>query len=168
LTVGGARRMDRGKPNEEQEAAGRMIEQRVYNAWVIVCPAPDVDGQWVAHCLDFDVVTQGNSFEHAIELAGEAVALVLTDDLNANRDPHSRQAPPECWEPLWKLIKSGRKTSLSEIKKEPNKYGAIVCQLVWPMLRVAPDGAGLKKISPKKWNAPLLIGRAAPLEANVC
>jgi predicted RNase H-like HicB family nuclease len=163
--------MDRGKPMKK-EAAGRMIEQRVYNAWVIVCPAPDVAGQWVAHCLDFDVVTQGNSFEHAIHMAGEAVAMVLTDDLNVNRDPHVRQAPAECWAPLWKLIKAGKKTSLSEIKKEPHKYSAIACQLVWPMTRFRKSdpvhaGRGPKRaLPPKKWDAPLLLGKAAPLETH--
>ena len=35
--------------------------------------------QWVAVCLEIDVVTQGNSEEHALEMIREAVELHLED-----------------------------------------------------------------------------------------
>ena len=42
------------------------MDERVYNIWVIACPSKSIEGQWVAHALEFDVVSQGNSLEHAI------------------------------------------------------------------------------------------------------
>ena len=35
--------------------------------------------QWVAVCLEYDVVTQGDSEEHALEMIKEAVELHLED-----------------------------------------------------------------------------------------
>jgi hypothetical protein len=77
--------------------------------WVVVEPAHDVPGQWTAHCLDFDVVTQGNSFGHALEMLCEATTIVLAEDLIAGRDPAKRRAPEECWEPLWLVQSHGRR-----------------------------------------------------------
>lgn len=36
-------------------------------------------GQWVAHCIEYGVTTQGDSAEHAREMIKEAVALHLED-----------------------------------------------------------------------------------------
>ncbi|MGH8750037.1 MAG: type II toxin-antitoxin system HicB family antitoxin, partial [Burkholderiales bacterium] len=76
---------------------------RVYTAWVILSPAQDVPGTWVAHALDFDVVTQGSSAEDALRMGFEAVAIVLSDDLRDGRDPYRRRAPSECWAQLHEL-----------------------------------------------------------------
>ena len=65
--------------------------------WLKVSRARDVPGEWVAHCLDFDVVTQGNSRAHALRMVREAVEIVVREDLAAGRNPHARRAPPEFW-----------------------------------------------------------------------
>jgi len=54
--------------------------------------AEDVPGCWVAHCLDFDIMSIGDSPQHALEMVREAVGLALADDLNHGRDPHERRA----------------------------------------------------------------------------
>lgn len=64
---------------------------------VVVEPDPDLPGQWTAHVLDLDVVTQGNSLEHALRMAAEACALVLADDLEAGLDLKRRRAPAHFW-----------------------------------------------------------------------
>lgn len=46
---------------------------------VSVHPCPDVPGQWIAHDFERDIVTQGNSKEHALEMLEEAVHMVDED-----------------------------------------------------------------------------------------
>ena len=57
----------------------------------------DVEGVFVAHVLDFDIVTQGVSVWHAIEMAIEATEMVLTDDVENGRNSQERRAPEEFW-----------------------------------------------------------------------
>lgn len=62
-------------------------------------PAPDVAGQWTAHCLDWDLVTQGDSEEHAWEMLREAVEMVVANDQEHGRNPFDRKrAPQKYWE----------------------------------------------------------------------
>lgn len=73
--------------------------------WILLNPAPDVEGQWIAHCLDLDVVTQGSSLEHAAIMAREAVDLVIESDVAAGSDPFEREeAPQDDWQRLYKLL----------------------------------------------------------------
>src|SRR5580704_11273285 len=78
----------------------RVPERRVYSAWVLVHPAEDVAGAWVAHALDFDIVTHGESAEHAMNMVVEAVEMVLEEDMAEGRDPYARRAPDAFWEQL--------------------------------------------------------------------
>jgi predicted RNase H-like HicB family nuclease len=80
---------------------------RTYNLWVLVRPAEDLKDQWVAHCLELDVVSQGTSFTHAMEMVFEAIAMVVTDDIGAGRDPLSRRAPEEYWSELYHVMEEG-------------------------------------------------------------
>jgi hypothetical protein len=58
-----------------------------YRFHVCAYPAPDVGGQWIGHCLELELVTQGNSAEHAIEMLQEAVVLTLTESEPAGVPP---------------------------------------------------------------------------------
>ena len=80
---------------------------KVYDLWVMIEPAHDVPGQWVAHCLSLDVVTQGNSAKHAFQMVVEAVTMTLADDLCHDVDPLARRAPEEFWTELDELRKKG-------------------------------------------------------------
>ena len=79
----------------------------VYTTWVLVRPAEDLPGTWVAHALDFDVVSHGNNADHAIQMLGEAVAMVLTEDRHDGWDPYARRAPAEYWTHLRHIIENG-------------------------------------------------------------
>lgn len=76
-----------------------------YAFWIIFRPAADIPGQWVAHNLDLDVVTQGDSLTHAILMAQEATEMVLVDDIAAGRDLMDRRAPGKHWDDMWKTIR---------------------------------------------------------------
>lgn len=87
----------------------------VFASWVVVEPAEDIPGLWVSHCLDFDVVAQGESAQQAIEAVSEAVAMTVLDDVTHGLDPNERRAPPEYWEQLAHVLKHGQQVKLSEV-----------------------------------------------------
>lgn len=78
------------------------------NLWALVYPAQDVPGQWVAHCLDHDIVTVGTSAHHAFEMIVEAVVTCAEDDIKHHRDPFARpKAPAEDWAELARITSEG-------------------------------------------------------------
>jgi hypothetical protein len=79
----------------DAEVQGGM--DRIFTAWVVVRRADDVPGQWVSHCLDYDVVSQGDSLDHAMKMVVESTTIVVADDVSKGRDPMSRRAPEACW-----------------------------------------------------------------------
>jgi predicted RNase H-like HicB family nuclease len=92
------------------------VEVRELNLWVLVRPAPDVAGQWVAHCLDLDVVTQGNDFQHALRMLSEAVWMVMVADFELGRDPLKRtRAPEEDWSELYRVQREGTLTNITVV-----------------------------------------------------
>ncbi len=60
-----------------------MVKQTVH---AVIYKDAESD-QWVAHCIEYDVATQGDSEEHAIAMIKEAVELHLED-----RDPTDEYA----------------------------------------------------------------------------
>ena len=79
----------------------------VFTSWMVVEPAEDMPGVWVAHCLDFDVISQGDSLQLAIDSVTEAVAMTVVDDLQNGLEPNDRRAPAEYWEHLARVLKHG-------------------------------------------------------------
>ena len=64
----------------------------------LIYQAPDVPGQWIAHCLEIDLVTQGNSAPHALEMIAEAIEIVAKDNVARGRPAiEIRPAPAEDW-----------------------------------------------------------------------
>ena len=131
---------------------------RIYNAWVFVRPADDVAGQWVAHCLEFDVVTQGNSLAHALEMVVEAVSMVVADDLDAGRDPLARRAPPPCWDEMWTFIRGRTPRMLSEADLEHGTIAALAGQFEFTVV---------EHNAPLAWRAPIVFEGPAP-HPSVC
>lgn len=93
---------------------------------VLVTPAESVKGEWIAHVLDLDLITQGKSIEHALSMAAEAVCLVVADDLEYGLDPLTREkAPSECWELASRVRQHG--CALTEV--DPGKVRVVVSPL---------------------------------------
>jgi predicted RNase H-like HicB family nuclease len=82
---------------------------RSYNFWFLIQRAPDVPGEWTAHCLELDVVSQGSSLQQALDMVTEACLMVIGDDLAAARDPLSRRAPDRFWEEMYRLVRQSRR-----------------------------------------------------------
>lgn len=78
-----------------------------FRLWALIERSPDIEGEWVAHCLDVDVVSQGTSVMHALDMLGEAVMMTIVEDLDGGSDPLLRRAPNEYFERLHKVVMSG-------------------------------------------------------------
>lgn len=76
--------------------------------WLLMYPAPDVPGEWVAHWLDNDVMTQGTGPAHAWQMALEAQGMFMTHYLAAGRMPPMRSAPDADWRRLRDVLAGGR------------------------------------------------------------
>lgn len=79
------------------------------NVWIYIERAADVRGEWVSHCLDFDVVMQGRSLQEAFDALLESMTMVVLDDIKAGRDPHARRAPKAEWDRFWADIAGAQK-----------------------------------------------------------
>ena len=65
---------------------------------VVLYPAPDIAGQWIAHGLETDIVTQGDSPKHALAMMVDALqATTAHQALRRRPSLRLRPAPPEVW-----------------------------------------------------------------------
>jgi hypothetical protein len=102
---------------------------------VVVYPAPDIKGQWIAHGLETDIVTQGDSPEHAMEMMADA--LKTTIDYAARRQligaqglPFTlRPAPREVWDLIGESVPSGVRARATISRKSAVKDAPTS----WPM-----------------------------------
>jgi predicted RNase H-like HicB family nuclease len=106
--------------------------------WILIERADDVAGEWVAHCLDFDVIAQGTSLHHAFEMAKESVEMVVIDDLERGADPRARRAPDEHWKRLSSILDRSEKASSSVLPADESKVAAFAAECVFFAMKVTP------------------------------
>lgn len=120
-----------------------MIEQKVFSGWAYITRAPDVPGSWLAHFLDFDIMSVGDSPQHALEMVREAAGLALADDLNTGHDPRNRQADPAEWEPLMRLIDKHTKVKVAQLDERASEFKEFAALITVVLVRenheVAPN-----------------------------
>jgi len=99
----------------------------------IVLPATDLPGQWVGHCLDLDLVTQGDSLRDAVESICEAVDLVLeTGDVS-----RYKRAPQGFWDLFVSVLSEGERVNMDDILSRPSvDVGALAGYLVTDQAKV--------------------------------
>ena len=87
--------------------------KEVRNLKVLVSRAADLPGQWLGHCLDLDLMSQGNSIDEAMESMVEIVSLAMVEDLKEGLDPFQvREGAPEaCWQEWMQITATGRPLS---------------------------------------------------------
>ena len=94
---------------------------------VLVTRAKDLPGVWVSHCLNLDVISQGESIRGALEAIEEAVLMVLNEDESEGLDPFDRErAPDEYWDEMSRIMREG--VSVQAVTDE-NQICAVVTQL---------------------------------------
>ena len=82
-------------------------QKHSWQVWLVATRSEEIAGEWIGHCLDFDVVTQGTSLKHVMGMLVEACGLVAADDVQNGRDPQARRAPVEFWEDMHRLLARG-------------------------------------------------------------
>lgn len=133
-----------------------MPQERSYSLHVVLRPASDLPGQWVAHCLDVDVVTYGDSPRHALEMSKEAVEMVFVDDLIANREPLDRRAPRQYWDELWKRLMPGTVARpLEEVLGDTRTLRYAVIQGTLTAWQVSPSDTATDVEREPQFDAPV-------------
>ena len=57
-----------------------------------------VDGDWEAHCLDFDVIGQRDTIVDAVRSVRELAQMIVLADAKSGKSSEWRRAPEEFWE----------------------------------------------------------------------
>lgn len=129
------------------------VRRRCINFWVVVRPAEDVEGQWVAHCLDLDVVTQGNSIAHAFQMAVEAIAMTVAESLELGIDLLSHRAPDQDWEALAQIQREGafENLSLEVMEARSSEVLAVATQI---SLEIRSTHGVTPTAVPARWSQP--------------
>lgn len=94
------------------------MDTATFNLWALIEPSEEVEGEWLAHCLNLDVMSQGSSPEEAIDMIIEASEMVIEDRLNRGADPGAvfvDGADREEWGRLQEFLQGGRVTSSAEV-----------------------------------------------------
>lgn len=81
---------------------------------------------WIAHCLDCDIITQGDDPADALTSLPEAVLIAIGDALKAGQDPFEFKAPPEDFEIYRKVQQVGEPMTLPA---DPDSIRVIATQL---------------------------------------
>lgn len=87
------------------------MTETTYTFWIKVAPT-EIEGQWVAHCPDFDVMSQGNGPAHAVQMLHEALAMSIVDDVVNNIDPHSHRVPVAEWDAFMTMVRRSKACTL--------------------------------------------------------
>ena len=79
------------------------------NVWILVFPAEDLTGTWLAHCLDLDVMSFGGSVREALDNVRTTSFEVIANEIEHGRDPFARRARVEdtLWNTLNDVVKRG-------------------------------------------------------------
>ena len=132
------------------------MNTREYNFWFVFKRAEDVPGEWVGHCLDLDVVTQGTSLEHALSMLGEACLMTVCDDIRSQREPLDRRAPQSYWDIMYNMVQHGRSVDFHSLDEK--RVGFVACQVQFKCQFVQPsrtqeipEGQGASPIVPLTW-----------------
>jgi predicted RNase H-like HicB family nuclease len=115
------------------------MNTREYNFWFVFKRAEDVPGEWVGHCLDIDVVTQGTSLEHALAMLGEACLMTVCDDIGSHREPLDRRAPQSYWDIMYNMVQHGRSVDFHSLDEK--SVGFVACQVQFKCQFVQPSRA---------------------------
>ena len=118
---------------------------------VLVYPSEQVPGQWIAVCLEINIVTQGNSLQHAQQMVLEAVLMTIEDDAAIGRDTFDpawrRPAPSEDWLKYERILQQGRPLSQAYARKHQGRItGAAAAMLI--SRQVAYSEAGSRPPAP--------------------
>lgn len=88
-----------------------------FTFWFLAHEAQDLPGQWVTHCLDLDLVSQGVSVRDALENICDAVSMVLEE----GHLERYRRAPEQDWALFRQTQEEGDRVELEELVSAPER-----------------------------------------------
>jgi hypothetical protein len=87
-------RAERGVPSVPVNVLHVIVEPLT----LAIYPAGDVPGQWIAHCLECDLVSQGDSVDEAQRMLKESMTTLVAYNVSHGLAPLTfRLAPLEIW-----------------------------------------------------------------------
>lgn len=123
----------------------KILDSRSFLVTALIWRAEDVEGTWLAHCPELDVVSMGNSAEHAALMINDALTVLIEDDLNAGFEPLDRGPNLEIAERVKRILRSGRKLDRISDSTQRDDVGAIAIEWTMRFDRVA-HGSDLRQI----------------------
>jgi predicted RNase H-like HicB family nuclease len=115
--------------------------------------APDVQGKWVAHCLDFNTLAQADDPETAMRLVMEAAVEIVEDDLRDGVDPKERRATEDDWSILEEVATRGQTfaslqdclRSVENRRPSDGEHWVIVAEFLMVVSKPAPAPAPIRR-----------------------
>ena len=93
---------------------------------VVLYPAPDLVGQWIAHGLETDIVTQGDSPEHALAMMADALETLGRHQAGRRHaSVRLRPAPAEVWKLADRAKPIGLSARVERVKGRRGLPGAL-------------------------------------------
>ncbi len=141
-----------------------------FNFWAVVKPSKAIPGEWIAHSLEFDVVSQGSSPQHALDMMAEATFMVLTHDLENKLKVSRRRAPEKFFEELNRIIEHGEPIAGQSLD-EAGKGNVMFCVPVFMIIKqeIASETASSKdnivQIGSTKFHVPQVAVACVQAEA---
>jgi hypothetical protein len=108
----------------------------------VVYPAGDIDGVWIAHALDFDLVTQSDRRDQAVEMLEDAVNELVEYRTSVGLPPvELRPAPEEVWELADRVVGS-------KVPREPASAWVRAGKSNVPLVRTPTAAADASRSEP--------------------
>lgn len=142
----------------QEKGLRRRIGVGVYRLALLVKPADDAPGRWLAYCLDVNLVSEGHSVEEALKSLQDVLSIAFLDDCKRGQNPLTRNAAaPRFWKFFSLIRQTGHKVTYQEIIKPSGpRFVAIEARMALPML--SPNKVASLKPRPNRevWGAAKL------------
>lgn len=97
---------------------------------------------WVAHCLEGDIISVGDTFDEAVNDLPEAIVIAVTDALEAGVTPLPRNAPKELFDLYAQITSTGDPKKREDVTPDKRCVFATQVHLVFiavPARRPVPQ-----------------------------
>lgn len=99
---------------------------------ILIRQEAGLEGQWVAHCLNLDLVSQGNSPSDAVRMILEATSIAVIDDMKAGLDPAGRSpAPKDLWDLFARTQQSGTRIAAADVDRLAASKSLVVALIAY-------------------------------------
>jgi hypothetical protein len=129
------------------------LRTRRHNLWVLIEREEGGD-TWIAHCLDWDVVTFGRDLRETLQLTLDVVLETALEDVRTGQVRTA--APPELWARLRSVQERGVFTPTVDLLTNPHAGDGLAALATQVAVEVAVDAA--PHLLPTSWAAePLAL-----------